>query len=153
MSQLAAAIEPTNYRVEVSGWDASEAFFLEKTVLYWNSSKQEVPLRSRLREGAVVFVRLLQPFESDENFPVPYLVSKNLPIEIDGRVTVEISRRHPKPSYRHSVFAMKSSKLTHPLDNDSSFVEAIGGMGLKLRQTTGPVKTFIIDHPEKASPN
>lgn len=103
MSQLAQVIEAANYRVEVSGWDASESFFIEKTMLYWNRSSQEISLRSRLREGAVVFVRLLQPFESEENFPVAYVVARNLPVEIDGRSTVAISRRHPEPPYRRSV--------------------------------------------------
>jgi hypothetical protein len=63
--------------------------------------------RSRLREGTVLFLRLLQPFETEENFPVPYVVSKNLPIEIDGRVTASISRLHPKPTYRQSAASIE----------------------------------------------
>lgn len=96
-------VEAMNCRVEVSGWDASEAFFLEKTVLCQNNSRHEISLHSRLREGAMIFVRSLQPFDSEENFPVPYLVATNLPIEIDGRVTVTISQQHPKPPHRQSV--------------------------------------------------
>jgi hypothetical protein len=102
--------QPSNYRVEVSGWDAAETFFLEKTTLYWNTSGQEISLRSRLREGTVVFIRLLQPFETEENFPVPYVVSKNLPVEIDGRSTVAISRLHPKPSYKQTA-ALEEARL------------------------------------------
>lgn len=99
------ARELSNDRVEVSGWDAAESFFMEKTILYWNKTHQEIVLRPRLREGTMVFVRLTQPFEGEENFPVPYVVTKNLPIEIDGRTTVSIARLHPKPSYRQEVEA------------------------------------------------
>jgi hypothetical protein len=95
--------QPSNYRVEVSGWDAFENFFLERTVLYWQDASQQICLRARLREGAVVFVRLVQPFDSEENFPVPYVVAKNLPLEMDGRASIAISRMHPTPSYRQAI--------------------------------------------------
>jgi hypothetical protein len=103
----------SNYRVEVSGWDAMETFFLEKTVLYWDSAGHQLCLRARLREGAVLFVRLLQPFDNEENFPVPYVVTRNLPIEMDGRVTVSISRLHAKPSYRQSVINIESARANY----------------------------------------
>jgi hypothetical protein len=96
--------EPSSsYRVEVSGWDATQSFFLEKATLHWNTGGQQIVLRARLREGNVIFVRLLQPFESEGNFPVPYVISRNLPVEMDGRVTVSVARLHPTPSYRQST--------------------------------------------------
>lgn len=52
--------------------------------------------------------------------------------------------------FRYDVVQGDASR---PLDNDSSFVEAIEAMGLKMRRTTGPVETFVIDHAEKPSPN
>ena len=88
--------------VEVSGWDATECFFVERSFSYCNAAGQEVPLRARLREGAVVFVRLLQPFEIQERFPVPHRVAKTLPVKIDGRTMVVIERLHPKPSHTQS---------------------------------------------------
>jgi hypothetical protein len=49
----------SSYHVEVSGWDASDAFFVEKTTLDWSGGdKKEISLRSTLCEGRVVFVRL-----------------------------------------------------------------------------------------------
>ena len=96
------ATSGTSYRVEVSGWDATESFFFEKAALYWDDAGQQVCLDARLREGTVVFIRLLQPFASQENFPVPYMVSKTLPTEVAGRASFLISRLHPKPSYRQS---------------------------------------------------
>lgn len=108
MAQLAP--HSSSYRVEVSGWDMAEAFFSEKTVLYWSAAGQEIALRSRLREGMVIFVRLLGPFAGEEGFPVPYVVAKSLPVEIDGRVTVAITQLHPKPSYKQSAAIVDDSR-------------------------------------------
>jgi hypothetical protein len=111
MSAQAQQALPTHYRVEVSGWDSTESFFLESTILYWNGTAQELSLRPHLREGSVVFVRLVQPFSNEENFPVPYVVAKNLPVEIDGRFSVSISRLHPKPTYRPGPSSSQDTKL------------------------------------------
>jgi hypothetical protein len=51
-----------SYRVEVSGWDAKESFFIEKTALEWTpEDKKAIMLRAPIRTGSIVFVRLLQP--------------------------------------------------------------------------------------------
>jgi hypothetical protein len=105
------AQQPSNYRVEVSGWDALESFFLEKTVLYSDSAGPQICLRARLREGSVVFVRPVQPFASDDDFPVPYVAIKNLPLEMDGRVSISIARLHPQPSFRQTVSIINSPRL------------------------------------------
>jgi len=68
------------YRVEVSGWDENKSFFVENSELQWheNSGKQ-VTLSHGLTDGAVVFLRLLQPISVDRGHPVAYeaeLVSK-----------------------------------------------------------------------------
>ena len=53
-----------SYRVEVSGWDAKENFFVEKTTLEWKpEDKKSMLLRADIRPGCIVFVRLLQPLE------------------------------------------------------------------------------------------
>ena len=63
------------YRVEVSGWDKNQAFFVEKSELEWNEeSGKHVALRSPVPDGAVVFLRLLQPLSPDRSHPVPYEV-------------------------------------------------------------------------------
>lgn len=71
---LAARYPITNfYPVEVSGWDASEAFFVEKSELEWDEEAgKQVVLRRMLREGAHVFVRLIQSFSQERSNPVPY---------------------------------------------------------------------------------
>jgi hypothetical protein len=50
------------YRVEVSGWDAKENFFVEKTSLDWKEREgKTVALHVAVRVDSVLFVRLLRP--------------------------------------------------------------------------------------------
>jgi len=63
----------TRYRVEVSGWDAHKAFFVENSDLDWSGqADKRVTLSRGLPEGAVIFLRLLQPLTSERPHPVPY---------------------------------------------------------------------------------
>jgi hypothetical protein len=61
------------YRVEVSGWDQNKSFFVENSELEWNeNSEKQVTLTHGLINGAVVFLRLLQPISADRGHPVAY---------------------------------------------------------------------------------
>jgi hypothetical protein len=61
------------YAVEVSGWDTTQNFFVEKCELVWNEeSGKQVALRRALRDNAILFVRLLQAGEGDRAHPVVY---------------------------------------------------------------------------------
>jgi hypothetical protein len=61
------------YRVEVSGWDKNQAFFVEKSELEWNEdSSKQVVLRHMVPDGAVIFLRLLQPISTSRSHPVAY---------------------------------------------------------------------------------
>ena len=61
------------YRVEVSGWDSNKAFFVENSELEWcEESGKQVTLSRTLSDGAVVFLRLLQPMSTDRPNPVAY---------------------------------------------------------------------------------
>jgi hypothetical protein len=63
----------SRYPVEVSGWDSEENFFVEKTTLHWDEEGgKTVLLRSSLREGMIVFIRLSQPSTALNNFPLAY---------------------------------------------------------------------------------
>jgi hypothetical protein len=65
------------YRVEVSGWDRAENFFVEKTTLDWNQEgKKDIALRAEVREGSVLFVRLLQTAVDVNNIPIAYQAVK-----------------------------------------------------------------------------
>ena len=61
------------YRVEVSGWDDKKAFFVENSELEWtDESGKQVPLNRGLTNGAVIFLRLLQPISNDRSHAVAY---------------------------------------------------------------------------------
>jgi hypothetical protein len=61
------------YRVEVSGWDSSQSFFVEKTELEWSEeSGKQITLRRQLRLGTMIFVRLVQPTPRERSSPVAY---------------------------------------------------------------------------------
>ena len=61
------------YRVEVSGWDLNEQFFVERTALQWGQGDQRtVLIRQRVRQGALVFIRLLEAEAPSRCFPVAY---------------------------------------------------------------------------------
>lgn len=64
-----------HYRVEVSGWDENEMFFVEKSDLAWDESVgKHVSLEHMLPDGAIVFVRMLQPTALRQAPPVAYQV-------------------------------------------------------------------------------
>ena len=72
-----AAIEhpplTSTYSVEVSGWDDSHTFFVERSELHWSEqSGKQLTLTHRLPPRAMIFVRLLQPMDGDRAFPVAY---------------------------------------------------------------------------------
>jgi len=66
-----------SYRVEVSGWDAKENFFVEKTSLDWREREgKTVALHATVRLDSVLFVRLLRPLGGGADFPVPHRAVK-----------------------------------------------------------------------------
>lgn len=72
-----AAIEQqplaSTYSVEVSGWDHSHAFFVERSELTWSEETGKLlTLSRRLPARAMIFVRLLQPTDGERAFPVAY---------------------------------------------------------------------------------
>jgi hypothetical protein len=71
---LTAERPATNlYRVEVSGWDDHKSFFVENSDLEWaDDSGKQVTLNRGLSDGAVIFLRLLQPISTDRSHPVAY---------------------------------------------------------------------------------
>ena len=73
------------YRVEVSGWDKSQTFFVEKSELEWHEeSGKHVTLSSEVPDGSVVFLRLIQPPSADRSQSVPY-ETEYLTMTPDGR--------------------------------------------------------------------
>jgi len=87
------------YPVEVSGWDASDNFFVEKTVLSWPDDDKEIRVRCTLRQASVIFVRLLQPLARNNNFPIAYQVKRIGPQDADGKSRVYLVQLHPSPGH------------------------------------------------------
>jgi hypothetical protein len=62
-------------RVEVSGWDKSQGFFVEKSDLPWDDvAGRYISLQSMLPDGALVFIRTLQAEGLGKSAPVVYKV-------------------------------------------------------------------------------
>ena len=92
-------LESSSYRVEVSGWDSSENFFVEKTALTWaQNSEKQLTLKSDLREGSVIFVRLLQPITMASNTPIAYQAVGVAPKDAKGRTRVSVVQLRPRQS-------------------------------------------------------
>ena len=60
-------------RVEVSGWDEDEIFFVEKSELSWDDfAGKHIALKHMLADGALVFIRMVQPISLRRSFPIAY---------------------------------------------------------------------------------
>ena len=88
---------PGGYRIEVSGWGLDNNFFTESADLLWTpNGDKKLKLHRALAEGAVVFVRLLNPESSNNSVPVPYRVDRIEPMDRSGRCQMtlrQMSRR------------------------------------------------------------
>jgi hypothetical protein len=87
-----------DYRVEVSGWDAMESFFVEKATLeLGEKGDRYVHLRHPVRSGLMVFLRLIDSRVNFPTFPIAYKVKDVTPTGSDGvsRVSLlRLPRRH-----------------------------------------------------------
>jgi hypothetical protein len=62
-----------SYRVEVSGWDSTHTFFVEKSELSWDEEGgRHLTLTHSLRPGTMIFVRLLQTTIPARSISVAY---------------------------------------------------------------------------------
>ena len=61
------------YKVEISGWDAEEKFFVEQTQLEWNElNEKKVVMRNRVTRGAMVFLRLAESVNTPSSLAVAF---------------------------------------------------------------------------------
>lgn len=73
MLDYAQPLATRKFAVEVSGWDKSERFFVENCDLLWSEeSGKHVVLAQKLRDRAILFVRLLESGPSERSHPVVY---------------------------------------------------------------------------------
>jgi len=87
------------YKVEISGFDASRKFFVERTTLRWSEGETNcLRLRYDVRQGSVVFLRLLQAFGDGMSLPIACRAVNVAPRGADGRVMVRLLRLNPRAS-------------------------------------------------------
>jgi hypothetical protein len=104
---------PQSYRVEVSGWDTSDRFFVEKTTLDWGrEADKEISLRSAVCQGCVVFVRLLQAIANSNNFPIAYQAVNVTEREADGRMRVRLEQLRPHATRKETEVSPSDATLT-----------------------------------------
>ncbi|HUO34119.1 MAG TPA: hypothetical protein VMU43_03930 [Candidatus Acidoferrum sp.] len=91
-----------SYTVEISGWDKSENFFVERTLLEWGCDRQhEIRLRSPLRVGSVVFVRLVQDMLENVAFPIAYHAATVGEKDEGGYTHVKLEQMHGRHAFSH----------------------------------------------------
>jgi hypothetical protein len=84
------------YRVEVSGWDSAQEFFVEKADLEWSEDAgKQVLLTRAIPRGAIVFLRLLQPTGVDRVHPVAYQADPITETE-DGQYRIRLLPARPR---------------------------------------------------------
>jgi hypothetical protein len=94
------------YRVEVSGWDDEENFFVEKTELEWDEGIGKCLRLSRpLRRSSIVFVRLLQPFSPSRGYPIPYQAEPSSSLAEAPGYEYKLTQLHPRISSRRESHA------------------------------------------------
>jgi hypothetical protein len=101
----------SSYRVEVSGWDDKENFFVEKTKLDWNEADgKTIAVRSSVRLESVLFVRLIQPLGGGTGFPVPYRAVKISSNYLNERLTVKVEQLQPRMAFRETAETLLVSR-------------------------------------------
>ena len=95
--QLTARKPQSNtYSVEVSGWDDSPSFFVERTELSWKEETgKSLALSRRLCPRTMIFVRLLQPTAAERSFPVAYQ-AEAVAATPEGKHQFHIKRCEPR---------------------------------------------------------
>jgi len=85
-------------RVEVSGWDENQAFFVERSDLAWDDfAGKHISLQRMLPDGAMVFIRVLQPQGLLQSPPVVYKV-EFIGCDPDGHHQFRLNAAQPRQS-------------------------------------------------------
>jgi len=69
---MQAETECAEYKIEISGWDFENKFFVENTALQWNEQAKKAVLHRRVALGSMIFVRLAGALDARTSSPVPY---------------------------------------------------------------------------------
>jgi hypothetical protein len=99
-------MEPeTDYRVEVSGWDAAESFFVEKATLgFSDEGERVIYLRHPVSSGSMLFLRLIDARVGYPSFPIAYKVKDvlaNAHDEMSRVYLLKLEHRRPNGHPAH----------------------------------------------------
>lgn len=98
MSVAESLLATDSFWVEVSGWDESQVFFVEKSGLDWdNFAGKHISLQHMLSDGVMVFLRVLQPTDMRQSPTAAYRV-KLIGCNPDGQHQFRPSPVHPRYS-------------------------------------------------------
>ncbi|HSC45417.1 MAG TPA: hypothetical protein VLC94_06285 [Candidatus Acidoferrum sp.] len=93
---VVSQVVAVGYRVEVSGWDSNQEFFVEKADLDWSDEfGKQVLLSHAVTPGTLLFLRLLHPMSLDRVHPVPYQADPREERE-NGQVRVTLLPAQPR---------------------------------------------------------
>lgn len=81
---MQAETQGAEYKIEISGWDFENKFFVENTALRWNEQAKKTVLHRRVAPGSMIFVRLAGALDARTSSPVPYEA-----VSVDGRSNAE----------------------------------------------------------------
>jgi hypothetical protein len=82
-------------RIEVSGWDKNEDFFVEQSEFaYDDVSGKHITLAHNLPEGSLIFLRLIDSTSSHHSVPVAYH-AKFIRFDSDGHHQFRLVPAHP----------------------------------------------------------
>lgn len=125
--------DPGDYRIEISGWGLDNSFFVERTDLLWTSEGgKQVQLRRALREGTVVFIRLLASEQANDSVPIAYEVREVVPMDRNGRCQIQLERLHPRG--KESSERKSASKLSEDAKRERNVHEEVHGVVIGQQQ-------------------
>lgn len=94
----AIALEHQEHKVEISGWDSNEDFFVESASLGWEAGEENIiRLRHRVRPGSMIFLRVVEPSGKLTRFPVAFRVRRVSARMEAGAYEAILRRLWPRP--------------------------------------------------------
>ncbi len=97
---------PAIYPIEISGWNVDGEFFVERAELRWNDiGEKRVLLRETVRDGSVVFARLMSPKSDSAAVPIAYQAELVADQRSRGAIEMKLVPCQPRvsePEHVHS---------------------------------------------------
>jgi len=100
MTLIESLTQSEIHLVEVSGWDENEIFFVETCDLDWDDfAGKHISLQHMLPEGAMVFLRILQPGGTGRTQPNVFVV-EFVGCDGDGCHEFRLNPVHPRHGHQ-----------------------------------------------------